>query len=125
LLSIALLCAQGITLHVHNLGHEHDQQHDHLAAELAVKHSHLSETHLSTDASHGDHHAEVVSEFGASPDGLLKKISYNVLTLALLATVLALLFPSFYQLIFPRRRDIGVIFAWQYRLSPPLRAPPL
>jgi hypothetical protein len=129
LLSIALLCAQGVTLHVHDLGHgldrKHDLQHSHIDSEFVAEHAHLSEAHLSTDVSHGDHHDELVSELDASPDGLLKKVSTSVLTLALFAAVLALLFPHFYQLTFLRRRDKDVILSWRYLLSPPLRAPPL
>lgn len=131
LLSLALLCAQGVKLHVHELGHghghdhKHDLQHSHIDPGFAAEHSHLSEAHLSTDISHGDHHDELVSELDASPDGLLKKVSTSILALALFATVLTLLFPGFYQLIFLRHRDKGVILSWQYLLSPPLRAPPL
>ena len=50
LLSIALLCAQSVTLHVHGLDHGSDhelnQLHDNIAPELMSEHSHLSETHL-------------------------------------------------------------------------------
>lgn len=127
LLSTALLCAQGVKLHVHSFGqeHDHDQQYSHIAAEAVAEHSHLSEAHLSTDISHGDHHDEVVSELDASPDGLLKKVSSNILTLALLATVFILLLPTFYQQTFHRRRDKNSFLPWRYLFSPPLRAPPL
>lgn len=123
LLSIALLCAQGVKLHVHSL--DHDQQHSHIATEAAAEHSHLSEAHLSTDVSHSDHHDEVVSELDVSSHGLLKKVSSSVLTLALLVTMFALLLPAFYRQTFHRRRDIDTILPWRYHLSPPLRAPPL
>ena len=120
-LSVALLCAQGVKLHVHSL--DHDQQHSHIAAE--AEHSHLSEAHLSTDISHGDHHDEVVSELDVTASGLLKKVSSNSLTLALLVTVFAFLLPAFYQQTFHRRRDKDALLPWRYHLSPPLRAPPL
>lgn len=125
LLSTVLLCAQGVKLHVHSFGHDHDQRHSHIALEVEVEHSHLSEVHLSTDVSDDDHHDEAVSELDLSPSGLLKKVSNSVLTLALLATVLTLLFPGFYQQIVHRRRDKDVFLPWRYLLSPPLRAPPL
>lgn len=121
---MALLCAQSVKLHVHNFDHDHDQRHGHITAG-AAEHSHLSEAHLSTDVSHGDHHDEVVSELDASPDGLLKKASSNVVVLALLATLFTLLLPGFYQQIFHRRRDKGAILPRRYHLFPPLRAPPL
>jgi len=124
LLSVALLCAQGVKLHVHSIDHDHDRQHSHITAEAVTEHSHLSEVHLSSNISHGDHHDEVVSEHDASPNGLLKKASSNVVMLALLATVLSLLFPGFYQQTFHRRRDKDAILPWRYLLSPPPRAPP-
>lgn len=119
-LSMTLLCAQGVKLHVHSLDHNHG----HIAAEAAAEHSHLSEAHLSTDVSHGDHHDEVVSELDVSSYGLLKKASSNALTLALLVTLFALLLPAFNQQPFHHRRDRDAILPWQYHLSPPLRAPP-
>lgn len=122
-LSIALLCAQGVKLHVHSLDHDHDQQHSHITAK--AKHSHLSEAHLATDISHGDHHDEVVLELDVSSSGLLKKVSSNSLTLALLVTVFALLFSAFYQQTLHRRHNKYAILPWRYHLSPPLRAPPL
>ncbi len=112
LLSVALLCAQGVKLHVHNLDHDHDQQHSHIAAETIAEHSHLSEVHLSTDISHGDNHDEVLSELDVSAYGLLKKVSNSVLTLALLVSVFALLLPAFYRQTFHRRRDKDAILPW-------------
>ena len=127
LLSVALLCAQGVRLHVHSSGqeHEHDLQHSHIAIEVIAKHSHLSEIHLSTDTSHIDHHDEVLSEIDTSPDGFLKKVSSNILTLALLVTLFTLLLVGFNQQILLRYQDKDAIFTWRYLFSPPLRAPPL
>ena len=123
-LSIALLCTQGVKLHVHGLGHDHDPRHSHTCPK-AVEHSHLSKPHLSTDLSHDDYHDELVSELDANPNGLLKKVSSTVLTLALFAMVLMLLLSGFNPLISHRRRDNGVNLSWRYLRSPPLRAPPL
>ena len=127
LLSMALLCAQSVKLHVHSLDHDHDQnqQHSHITTVPASNHSHLSDAHLSTDVSHGDHHDEVVSELDASPYGLLKKVSDSVLTLALLTTVFTFLLAGFYHHTFHHRRDKNIVLAWRYLFSPPLRAPPL
>lgn len=125
LLSVTLLCAQGVKLHVHGIDHNYDQQHSHIAVEAVAEHSHLSEAHLSSDVSHGDQHDEVVSELDASPDGLLKKVSSNLFMLALLASVFSLLFPGFYQQAIHRRSDNDAILPWRYLLSPPPRAPPL
>lgn len=122
---MALLFVQGVKIHVHSIDHDHDQQHSYITAKGVTEHSHLSEVHLSSDISHGGHHDEVVSEFDASPDGLLKKFSSNVVMLALLATVHSLLSLGFYKQTFHRRRDEGAILPWRYLFSPPPRAPPL
>lgn len=123
LLSMALLCTQGVTLHVHSL--DHDQQHSHASSGAATGHSHLSKPHLSTDVSHAAYHNEIVSELDISPDTLQKKVSGSVLTLVLLVAVQVLLFPGFFQRLFHRHRDRNVVFSWRYLFSPPLRAPPL
>lgn len=122
---MSLLCAQGVKLHVHSLDHDHNQQHSHIASEAVAEHLHLSDAHLSTDVSHGDHHDKVVAELDASPYGLLKKVSNSVLTLALFATFFVFFLSGFYQQTFRHRRDKSIILPWRYRLSPPLRAPPL
>jgi len=122
LLSVALLCAQSVTLHVHGSGHDH--QHAHTASGLPVERATLSMPHLSSDLSHAEYHNEMVSERDASPDALQKKVSGSMLTLALLIMVLAVLFPGFTQRSFHRHRDRGVVFSWRYLFSPPLRAPP-
>lgn len=123
-LSMSLSCAQGVKLHVHNLDNEHNQQHSHTTTEPIVEHSHLRSAHLSADISHGEHHDKVIAEFDASPYGLLKKVSNSVLTLALFATLLIFFLAVFYQQTFPRREK-STMLVWRYRLSPPLRAPPL
>lgn len=126
LLSTVLLCVQGVKLQLHAHDIDHDQQYSHIVAGAAVEHLHRREIHFSTDVSHDDHHDdEVVSEFDASPYGLLKKVSNNVLMLVLLATVFTFLLRGFYQQTFQRRCDNGVILPWRYLLFPPLRAPPL
>ncbi len=125
LLSVSLLCTQSVKLHVHNFGpeHDHDQQYNPIATEAVTQHSHLSEVHLSTDISHINHHDEVLLELDANPVGFLKKVSSNILTLALLTTLFTLLLVGFYQQILLRYRKKVAIFP--RRFSPPLRAPPL
>jgi hypothetical protein len=125
LLSVALLCAQGVKLHVHSIDHAHNQQYGHITIDAAAEHSHRSELHLSHDVSHVDHHDEVVSELDVSPDGLLKKVSSKVVMLVLLATLLSLFLFGFFQQILQRYRDGDAILPWRYLFSPPLRAPPL
>ena len=127
LLSLALICTQGVKLHVHNLDHDHDhdQRHSHTTVDAASEHSHLSKAHLSIDITHSDHHDETVSELDNSSYGLLKKVFNNVLTLAILVTVFSLLLPSFCQQTFLYRRDKKTNRSWRYLFSPPLRAPPL
>lgn len=132
LLSMALLCAQGVKLHVHSLDQEHDQElrHSHIAVEITTghshtDHSHLSKAHLSTDISHSDHHEEMISELDVTPYGLMKKVSSYVLTLALLTALLALLVPGYYRQVIRHDRIKDSYLSWRYHLSPPLRAPPL
>lgn len=125
LLSMGLLCAQNVKIHSHNLDHDHFQKHGHNSIENTAEHSHLAKAHLSTDISHADHHDEVVSETDVSPNALLKNISSQVLTLALLVTALTLHFPKFYQYLSYRRHNDDIRLLRRYQHSPPLRAPPL
>lgn len=118
-LSLAIVCAQSVKLHVHNI------EHDHSPVESAIEHSHVSEFHLSVDISHAEYHHEVMPEIDLGMNALIKDISDKVITLALLVTVLALFLYSFYSNSFFRRRRIDAVFYWRYNLSPPLRAPPL
>ena len=125
MLSVALLCAQGVKLHVHDLDHDHGQQHGHIPVEGISEHSHLSTAHLSYDASHADHHEEIVSEVDVGQDGLLTKISSNIFLLAILVSTFIVFLPGFYRYTFHRRRENDTNIPWRYHISPPLRAPPL
>ena len=136
ILSVAILCAQGVRLHIHSLAQEHNhelQQHSHnshTAAETPIKnsqalHSHQSKIHPVSDISHSDHHDEMISELDASPDGFLTKVNSNLLILALLSSLFTLLLVNFYQKILLRYREETVIFPRRFLFSPPLRAPPL
>ena len=122
LLSLLILFAQGVTLHVHSFDHDPLQNH-HSIGDLN-DHSHLSEAHLSVDFSHNDHHDQVTSEIDATPDCIFKQLSANVAVIALLAMVLMLLLPALCRNTFLRHsRDAGL--PRRYLLFPPLRAPPL
>jgi hypothetical protein len=125
LLAIAILCAQGVKLHVHNFGHDHQQQFSSISSEVVTEHSHISDIHLTTDASHADHHNEVISEQNASPQALLKQISNDGPMLAVFVIAFIFLLYSAYVITLHRRFDINIAIARRYILSPPLRAPPL
>jgi hypothetical protein len=88
LLSVALLCAQGVKLHIHSFGHDHELRHN-IAPEVATGHLHQSGIHLTTDVSHATHHDEVISEQGLNSQALLKKMSsYGpMLTIFLIAFI--------------------------------------
>jgi hypothetical protein len=120
LLSLSLLCGQGIKLHVHNLDHDESIVHTHAASD----HSRLSRAHYARDTSHSEHHDVVVSDVDVTPDGVWKKLSSNTLTLALLTLLfmLVLSVPS-RQWVHRYRESKSILFR-RYLLSPPLRAPP-
>ena len=119
LLSLSLLCSQGVGLHVHSLDHGHgDSIHQ------AGEHAHLSEAHFAQDSSHNDHHDGTVSEVDISPDSLLKTPSNNIFSIALIAFLfISVVFVSSQQWVH-RRRESKLILHRRYVLSPPLRAPP-
>lgn len=124
LLSITLLCAQSVKLHVHSFGHDHEQQHS-IAPEVMTEHLHQNGIHLTTDISHADHHDEVISEQGLNSQALLKKIASYGPMLAIFIIVFTFLLHNFNVITLRRRRDKDVITVRRYILSPPLRAPPV
>ncbi|MDO7597832.1 MAG: hypothetical protein MUR51_09170 [Pseudomonadota bacterium] len=124
LLSVAQLCAQGVKLHVHSFGHDHESRHS-IAPEVAAGHLHQSGIHLTTDLSHADHHDEVISEQGLNSQVLLKKITSYGPMLAIFVMVFTFLLHNFNVITLHRRRDKNVITVRRYILSPPLRAPPV
>ena len=124
LLSLALLCAQGVKLHVHDLDHGHDNHHSHAhVIDEASDHGHLSKAHSSHDTSHDDHHDSVASEIDVSPDGVLKN-SNTVFALALIVFFITLMIPASLRQRVHHRRENDFILHRDYALSPPLRAPP-
>lgn len=132
LLSVALLCAQGVKLHVHNLDHDHEHIHGHENVSVdgenihnVNEHTHLSIAHLSTDISHVDHHDEVLAESDACPECLLNKITGKVPFMALLAVLFTLVLSGLYRYTFSRRIDDEKPGSFRrYHLTPVLRAPP-
>lgn len=123
--SLALLCVQGVGLHVHNLDHDHGDHHGHAhAIDDTGEHAHLSKAHFAQDTSHSDHHDGAVSEVDISPDGLLKNSSNNIFAIALIAFFFIFaMFVSSRQWVH-RGRESKLVLYRRYVLSPPLRAPP-
>jgi len=127
-LSTALVCAQGVTLHVHVIDHDHHQLHSHdnlLGQSSSVEHTHISIAHLSADSSHSNHHNQVIYESDACPDCLLTKISSKAPLAALLSVLFLLLLISVYRHTYERRREDNILRLFRFHFMPPLRAPPV
>jgi len=125
LLSLSLLCAQDIGLHVHNVDHGHDkhQGHVHVANE-ADDHAHMSVAHFAQDTTHNEHHDGLAAEVDVSPEGMLKNINIYVFAIALITFFFIFeIFFSSQQLVYFRKEN-RLIFHSYYSLSPPSRAPP-
>ncbi len=128
LLSIALVSAQGVTLHVHAVDHTHHHHHKHdsLPDQLTTaEHTHISIAHLSVDSSHSSHHNRVLFESDACPDCLLTKISSKVPLAALLSVLFVLLMVGVSRQTYQNRRDDIFLFLFWSHFTPPLRAPPV
>lgn len=125
LLSLLLLCAQGVTMHIHIVDHAHDKylDHSHFIGETS-DHSHISKAHLSNDTFHNDHHNEAVTEIDVTPEGVLKNLSNNIIALALFALLLILVLPITSRQVRHRIHKNPSTLYHYYLISPPLRAPP-
>lgn len=121
LLSLLMLSAQGVTLHVHSF--DHDSHQGHHSIDNINGHSHIGGAHLSLDSSHQDHHDETTTVIDACPD-CLKQVASNLLMAALIGIVLFLPVPGLYRNKFPINRG-NVSLPRRFHLIPPLRAPPL
>ena len=125
ILSLAILCAQGAKLHVHDLGHEH---HNNLSHHQTIDdiddHIHLSKLHFSHDESHTDHSHDIVSEVDVSPDGVLKNSISKVYSIVFLAAFFSFFLFVASQSVIQRRLESTIFLNKHYTLSPPLRAPP-
>lgn len=136
-LSLSLLSAQGVGLHVHNLDHGHDEHPNEYPNESSTKyhshthtideadsHNHLSKAHFSHDTSHNDHHDGTASEVDLSPDGVLKNTHSNIFAIALFAFFFTLIPVVSSGQFMQRCRDNKLTIKEYYLFSPPLRAPP-
>lgn len=125
LFSLSLLCAQGVTLHIHNLDHDNNDHSGQIhAMDKAGDHRHLSRAHFVHDTSHRDHHDSVISEVDISPDGVWQKAKINIFAIALVVFFFTLvMFVSSRRPVRRFRESIPVLRGY-YILSPPLRAPP-
>ena len=122
LITLSLLSAQGVALHVHSFEHGSNESHAH-GMDGASDHAHLNQVHFIYDETHHDYHDGVVSEIDVSPEVLLKSFN-NILAIVSVAFfVLLVLLPALRQLVC-RYRASKLIFNKHYALSPPLRAPP-
>ena len=127
LLALMLLCAQGVKLHAHDLGHgdEHHSSDGHIhAIEATGDHGYLSKVHFAHDTSHSEHHDDVVSEIDISPDGLLKNTNNSVFAIMLFALFFILMVLISSRQLIQRCRESQLILRSCQIFSPPLRAPP-
>ena len=129
LLSIAVLCSQGIGLHVHSMDHGQDS---HLAfatniddlSKATHHHEQFSKPHLSLDSSHIDHHSDISDNIDISPDGLLKNTNNNIFSIDVMAFIFILIMLTPARLVIRRIQESTVKLHNFYVLSPPVRAPP-
>ncbi|MFV1993076.1 MAG: hypothetical protein ACC635_04160 [Acidiferrobacterales bacterium] len=102
----------------------------HLVSDTSAAHSHATDSHLSTDKLAQSHHNDGAIIINAAPNGLLSKWDgeinkLDITPLVTLVSFLALF--SFLNIKLNSRPNQATAFYKQifYRLSPPLRAPPL
>lgn len=126
LLSISLLVAQNLQLHVHDLDQDPVEYDGHdTAGVIDAAHQHLGIKHLSIDTSHADHHDVLMVEMDASPDGIMLQSSTSTPSLALLALFVMLSILTGYSQYRPAiRRKADIVPRWRFHLIPLLRAPP-
>jgi len=129
LLSLLLLCAQGVKLHVHDLAHGYDNHsndsYSHIhAIDEAGDHGSLSKAHFAHDTSHHELHDEVISEVDISPAGLLKNTNNSVFAIMLFALFFILMVLISARQLVQRCRESQLILRSCHLFSPPLRAPP-
>ena len=121
LLLLLMLCAQSVTLHIHN--YEHDPVQSHHSIGQLVDHTHSLDAHLSIDTSHAEHHDGAPSAVDACPDCIIKQLSLSLKSLAIISIVFLLFLPRRNKFLFLRIENIPPRLRQRY-LSPPLRAPP-
>ena len=125
LLALLLLSGPGGKLHSHHLDIENGSNSDHIhSIEMETSKTYLSKPHFAHDLSH-EHKHEVVSEVEVQNNGLLKNINNSVLALAIIMLFGSLMISTPARLLIQRRRENKLILYDYYRISPPLRAPPI
>ena len=124
LLSVTLLCTQHLQFHIHSLDHEPYQHHDDLLSNNG-DHSHVATKHLSIDASHQDHHDEVMLEMDASPDSIAKPTSVQIPSIDLLILYILLFALGVCRSLGYKTRPFAEgLLQRHFYLIPQLRAPP-
>ena len=124
LLSAALVFAQSMRLHVHELDHQGEGVRHGIFAEAPADHSHVNRVHSSADLSHDDHHEGQVVEFDVTPDVLLK-VTNDILAAALLVTAFFWLSSIVFRGAPLRLPNHVRAPPSRYHLVQPTRAPPI
>jgi len=106
--SLCFLCSQGTTLHVHNFDSDTHISHSHMA-DKANNHAHLSNIHYAKNKTHDEHHDNIAPDIDVSPDGILKSLSNNILTVALLALLFISVLSNSSHQVFHRCRESKLI----------------
>ncbi len=120
LLCLALVCAQGVSLHIHIFDHDEYPHQAHAIDD--AEHNHISKAHSAFDTSHNN---STASDIDIDPDGMLKNTSSSISAIAFISFFFTLIvFVSSRQLVYCRKES-DVLLCRYYLISPPLRAPPL
>lgn len=112
-LAIAVLFAQGVQMHVHVYDH----------ASTITDHAHQGYVHMASETD--GTHADEVTDIDLSNPGVVKKISLDALSIALITAAIVLLVLPIYTRISWRRDHRVPFLPWRGSQPPPLRAPPL
>lgn len=113
-LVIALVCIQGMRLHLHADNH----------ASSTADHAHLGQAHFSYGTSEADH-PDQGATIDLSQQGLLKKSSLGSLAIALLMALFVLWLPRLCMQALRRRNHTALFIPRYASLPPPSCGPPL
>lgn len=111
-LVIALVCIQGMRLHMHTYSHA-----------ATPDHAHLGQAHFAYSTSEAEHSDEV-GTIDLSQQGLLKKLSLGALAIALLMTILVLWLPRRCVHVLRRHNPTALFLPGYISLPPPSCGPP-
>lgn len=120
ILSLTLLSAQLVKLHIHTFDHDYS---GHSETEISG-HNSIALLHFVTDQSHADHHEGTILEIETTPSVQTKNASNLLPILALISGFFSIIFltkPIFW--IHPIRED-DLPLSDRSFFTPPLRAPP-